>query len=101
MGKITKVTVGIEDRFSVVKYHSIGPSISLTVEVGDDEDVEAVVATAQDQLSDAWEKAMCRRLWQMIDTAQRHQGPMPDQWALNLYRELFDKHFAGNDGTTS
>ena len=98
MAKVKVITLGAEDRLSVVKYHSVGPSVQLTVEVEDGEDPDKVFADAQSQLEDMYKKALCQRLWKMIDAANRHRGPMPDPWAMSLYDELFQKHFAGSDG---
>lgn len=97
MGKITSVIVGIEDRVTVAKFQSIGPTVTLVADVDPGEDANAVTVEKSALVHEMWEKELCLRLWWRIDMAQKFGGPMPDPWAMQMYEYLHKKHYAGTD----
>jgi len=101
MGRIKEITIGIEDRVTVAKFQSVAIPIQVVSDVDPGENVEAVRSAVFALAGEMWEKQFCMRLWWRIDVAQRFGGPMPEQWALDLYRALYEKHFNKSHGSSS
>ena len=98
MSRVEKITVGVEDRVTVTKFQSLGPSIKVTVAIEPGEDVEVVRRETEELVNEMWEKQLCMRLWWRIRMHQECGAPPPDPWAMKMYEYLYNKYYVEKDG---